>query len=329
MTASRQRGPRPPLEGELRETSEKQPPADSYYSDLGIDTLWSGDLMGGEDDLPGDATADTPMMWSDKDGELHYEDDVFRDGRASFERYSLTHTMIRVSIRGASRTAHAGRLMTASVSGMWIQTKHALPFRSFVRAEFSVMDDYSMTFMGRVVRSTPTGMAIQLTTNDSDWRFRSSFLDLARTPGPNPPSVAVEQVSDADMRRFTEGQEALEGLGQEWLKVEAALEDDAVHQAFIQACLKENRLEFALERYRSLKKEHPEGPDPTPYLKQIGTILSFYTLSRKEPVPDKKPLFKRMLPVMIIMALLGGAILLAPGFSQRAKEAKTATEQQP
>lgn len=311
---------RPPatagLAREHRETTDKQPPADSYYSDLGIDTLWSGDLLQEEDDLPGEATADTPMTWSDADGQLHYEDDVFRDGRASFERYSLTHTMVRVSIRGPSRTSHAGRLMTASVSGMWVQTKHALPFRAFVRVEMTVMDGYSMTFLGRVVRSTPTGMAVQLTTDDSDWRFRSSFLDLARTPSQRPPTVTVEQISSTDAQRFQQDHEALEALGRQWLEVEADLHNDDAHQVFIKACMEASRLEFAMERYRSLAREHPEGPDPKPYLKQIGTILSFYTLSRNDPTPVRRSRWG-MIALIAFIALAGIALLAAPTFNRR------------
>ncbi len=264
----------------------------SYYNDMGIDTLWTGDI---QRSLDISIDIRPPVDVEELDAR-----------RRGFERYSLRENMVRAALFGASRHARYGRVTDASVTGMWIETEHPLPFRAEVDVEWSVMG-FGQTFQGRVVRSTEGGMAIQLETDDATWRFRSSFIDLARTPTRDPPQVIVRTRRDRADRHVAPDTALLAQLEHEWLGVLEAIEDDEAHQAFINACLKNKRLEFALECYRELKTTNPDSDVATRYLKQIGTILSFYTLqpTQQRDERDKKKLFPI---IMIILAVLVAAI---------------------
>ena len=86
------------------------------------------------------------------------------------------------------------------------------------------------------------------------------------------------------------------------------LQDDAIHQEFIQECLRLQRLEFGLERYRELK----DGPDDaiaSRYLGQIGVILGFMSL-KKKPDEDKEKR-ARMLKLVLFCVCVLGALMLA------------------
>lgn len=264
----------------------------SYYNDMGIDTLWTGDI---QRSLDISIDIRPPVDVEELDAR-----------RRGFERYSLRENLVRAALFGASRHVRYGRVTDASVTGMWIETEHPLPFRAEVDVEWSVMG-FAQTFPGRVVRATKDGMAIQLDTDDATWRFRSSFIDLARTPTQDPPQVIVRTRRDRADRHVAPDTALLAQLEHEWLGVLETLEDDEAHQAFINACLKNKRLEFALECYRELKTTNPESDVATRYLKQIGTILSFYTLqpTQQRDERDKKKLFPI---IMIILAVLVAAI---------------------
>lgn len=277
-----------------------------YYNDMGIDTLWTGDIQRSID------------ISIDVRPPIDVEEIDAR--RRGFERYSLRENLIRTAIFGAERHAHHGRLVDASVTGMWIETEHPLAFRSEVDVEWCVMG-FSQTFKGRVVRSALNGMAIQIETDDVTWRFRSSFIDLARTPSQDPPSVIVRLRADRDGRRVTPDLAVLQQLEQEWLCVLEALDMDDVHQGFINVCLKNKRLEFALECYRELKTTNPDSEIATRYLKQIGTILAFYTLQpSNQPSEERK---KGLLPIVLIVLAVLVAAIAAPSIVRSKLERPT------
>ena len=78
----------------------------------------------------------------------------------------------------------------------------------------------------------------------------------------------MHKLTAAAAKRLQEDDHILRRLGRQWKDVEADLGDDDAHQKFIQLCLQERRLQFALERYRE-QQLWPTGDfDPTPYLKQ-------------------------------------------------------------
>lgn len=279
-----------------------------YYAQMGIDISWTGDLAVTEDmHLP-------PLRSDDETGSL----DPQEDGRShrGFERYNLEQNFIRATVRqGAGPSGEVGRVTNASVTGMWVDTSQPLPFKTNVDVDWCVMGSFSMRFAGRVVRCTDTGMAVVLDVDDSSWRFRSSFIDLARTPTDEPPTVIVQQRSGKQSAPQS-NDEILLGLADQWQRMEKTLDDDKAHQEFITTCLNAKRLEYALERYRELKLHNPNSPVATRYLKQIGTILTFYTLNR-EPDDPTAPWWKKMAALIVLLLVAAvGSLTLAERLTQ-------------
>lgn len=274
---------------------------ESYYNDMGIGTLWTGDV---QQSLDIAIDVRPPVDVEEIDSR-----------RRGFERYDVTENLIRAAIHTDPRAPmHVGRVINASVTGMYVETKHALPFRSSVIVEWSVMG-YSQTFEGRVVRHGPDGMAIHLETFDDTWRFRSSFIDLARTPTDDPPKVTIRLDGDHAIQAPDLERQVLDGLRDEWSMVRANYEDDVIHQDFINKCIKERRLQYALECYREIKTKDPECEIATKHLKQIGTILSFYTLVPKAPLPESGT--KKYLPIVVVVAVVFAVLMSAPAILEK------------
>ncbi|MEL7371997.1 MAG: PilZ domain-containing protein, partial [Myxococcota bacterium] len=276
---------------------------------LGIDILVSGDLVASKDLIPGDPTEDCAMFPQDETGtrdEGQTTSDVtvdFGEGRRGFSRFRLANNFIRAKIFSDDGKPRFGRMTNASVTGLFIRCQSPLSFRTIVRVEWCMTDNTKMTFMGKVVRSADQGMAIHLTTDDADWRYRAAFIDLCRTPTKNPPTVIVRKLSSAEARRYQEDDDIVRRLGHAWRQVEEDINNDQRHQAFIQQCLREKRLQFALERYRELQKWPSETFDPGPYLKQLGTILSFYQLAH-QPSEFEGTSWRRYFPLIVVTVLM-------------------------
>lgn len=286
---------------------------------LGIDVLLSGDLIRSADLLPGDPTDDCPVFAGDvtgteDQGRAQPEPDVeFGDARRGFVRYRLATNFIRVQIFNNESKPALGRMTNASVTGLFVRCQCPLPVRTTVRVEWSLLKDLKMSFMGRVIRTTGRGMAIHLATDDANWRFRASFIDLCRTPTEHPPGVIVRRLNAAEIEQFREDDELARRLGGAWTAVQRDLNADDQHQAFIQQCLKARRLQFAFERYRELQEWPTPDFDPTPYLKQIGTILSFYQLQtgpKTEPVAMRKYVPLAIVTLALIIVLLSAPYLV-------------------
>ncbi len=315
-----------PAHGEGDSTAKSEgprlAPPTPYYAQMGIDISWTGDLAVTEDmHLP-------PMRTDDETGSLEPENTG--RSRRGFERYNLEQNFIRATVRqGSEPSGESGRVTNASVTGLWIETSQPLPFRTDVDVDWCVMGSFSMRFPGRVVRCTDTGMAVVLDVDDSSWRFRSSFVDLARTPTDEPPTVIVQK-REGNSHAVPQPNDALLlGLAEQWQRMEKNLDDDKAHQEFINACLNAKRLEYALERYRELKLHNPNSPVATRYLKQIGTILTFYTLN-KDPEDTSPPWWKKTgaLIVLLLVAAVG-SLTLAERLTQSKLQLESTTTAPP
>ncbi|MEM7675067.1 MAG: PilZ domain-containing protein [Myxococcota bacterium] len=292
-------------------------PHEPYQASLGIDILVSGDLVVSQDLIPGDPTEDCAVFPQDETGirgESRITADVtedFGEGRRGFSRFRLAKNFIRAKIFSDDGKPRFGRMTNASVTGLFIRCQSPLPFRSIVRVEWCMTGTTKMTFLGKVVRSAEQGMAIHLTTDDADWRYRAAFIDLCRTPTDDPPTVTVRKLKAAEARRYQEDDDIVRRLGQAWRQVEEDLGNDKKHQDFIQQCLRERRLQFALERYRELQKWPTDTFDPAPYLKQLGTILSFYQLSNHSSEYEGTS-WRRYFPLIVVTVLMMLLLLGVP-----------------
>jgi hypothetical protein len=278
-------------------------PVQSPHSiDITVDVSWTGDLPHRYLDRP------APKI------EKQERNQIAGVERPAFERHELEKGRVAARIwRKPQGPPGVGFVTNASVTGMWIETDSAMPARTQVQVELLVPGGYSATLSGKIVRANASGMAVQLKTEDSTWQFRSSFLELARREDGQAPSVIIRKGDVEEGERAPEIDPNAEAadfrvLGAKWQEVLTELSSDAVHQEFIQECLRRQRLEFGLERYRELK----DGPDDAiaaKYLGQIGVILGFMSLKKEQKGDDGKR--ARMAKLILLFAVVVGALLLA------------------
>ena len=238
--------------------------------------------------------------------------------RRDFERHDVWEAKIGVSILPeGSDFAVRGRVRNLSLTGMWVDTAHPLPFKAKVHAQWCIEGGVTRKFSGRVIRSTPSGMAIQLDTNDPTWRFRTRFVELAMAPSAPPLSMTVhaENTVDIESTKADLQAEEIDQLYAQWQEIEKDLGNETLHQAFIHKCIQVRRLEYALERYRELRLLRPGLPSTERHIKQIGTILAFCTLKPDGSKDQEPPWWKKTAVVAIaIIMLAAGAMLIAQRF---------------
>jgi hypothetical protein len=286
--------------------------------DISVDVSWTGDLPGQYVERP-----------SAQNVKVVDPAAVAGVERPAFERHDLAKDRVLARVwKKPQGPPGTGYVSNASVSGMWIATDSPMPLREQVTVELQVPGGYSATLGGRVVRANEKGMAIHLNTEDSTWQFRSSFLELARKADGPGPSVIVRkadvEVDDdtADLRDASD----LRVLGAKWHEVLADLKKDAVHQDFIQECLKRQRVEFGLERYRELKGG-PDSEIASKYLGQIGVILGFMSL-KKNPQNADNDRYSRAKLVMLVIVVLGALVLARELFITKVQHTTDAPKRQ-
>lgn len=239
--------------------------------------------------------------------------------RRGFERHDVWEADINVQVFAEeSPVAERGRVRNMSINGMWVDTAHALPFKTTVQAEWCIEGGLSKRFFGRVVRSTSAGMAIQLETSDPTWRFRQKFVDLATDSTASLLTMTVQADRYVDLEAIQAGPNAeeLATLYDKWLEIEKDLGDEENHQAFIHACLQARRLEYALERYRELRMLRPGLPSIERHLKQIGTLLAFCTLKQDGSGEKDAPWWKKpVFAAIAIVVFAAGATFIAQRFA--------------
>ena len=163
---------------------------------------------------------------------------------------------------------YTGRLEDISLNSLWIATDKPLRKETTVNVTLTNPKIGSMTFSAVVERSSYGGMGLRLETSDSSWTFRANFIEIVR-----------DVVSDENLQVFIEVIDSyhltfnLEPLWKAWTKAENNLEEDLLQQRFIQTCLHQGKLEFALERYRALHLKWPDCPQASIYLDQIADMI--------------------------------------------------------
>ncbi|MBK8011506.1 MAG: PilZ domain-containing protein [Deltaproteobacteria bacterium] len=230
----------------------------------------------------------------------------------AFERITLSHDRVRVRIAGRSPSeAIEGHLADASVSGLLIRVpaKPTLPTED-VELVLGLAGGLEVTFAARVVRATSSSVAVQYFAGDSTLRFRLRFMAEALTQLDAPPWIEIKaRRSDASQEtRFDRETREMAVL---WSHVLEDFENKDKHQTFLNACIKASRLDYGLERYRIYKRENREA-DVDEYLKQIGTILGFFVLSRApDDDTEASRSRKRTATIALVIALSVLALLVA------------------
>ena len=173
-----------------------------------------------------------------------------------------------------------------------------------VTVEVILLDGRRSDIPGRTVApDNGAGIEIVLDLDPGDSVHFGRFLDEARDPSlPRAEALRVRE------RAAVEAQS--DNIDQLWLSAKERLDDDGRQQAFIQACLRQQRMDFAIRSYRRLKDERPDDERVAKYLKQVGTILGFYALRKDQGQEDEVPSMSAGLKIAFGLFLLAALIFM-------------------
>lgn len=227
--------------------------------------------------------------------------------RPGQQHTELETRRIRVAVTGAQGQTQEGLLVRASKSGLVVRVPEPLAFRSVVLAEWIAFGGYTMAFAGHVIRTSDDEMAIRFELqSEHDATFLSSFVQMADSEDSHALRLSIRQVRDDDAS--LDAAEQTRRLEQAWAQLEPRFGQDAAHQAFIQMCLRMQRIDFALARYReSLERPKLQKAAQT-YLDQLGKILTFSGFSKREEAtnkPRQKAMWLLVAGVFLLLLLVG------------------------
>lgn len=228
------------------------------------------------------------------------------------ERYEFDNFVVRATMRDAEGRVTRARVRDMSSGGLFIETATPFPFKSDVYLELKLKSGRSLTVAGRVVFQPESGMAVRLKTDVQTRAFMLAFVDEIVDPACEDSLREVTLTQRASPQEGARDATDLASLSQSWNRVLRHIEDDAVHQAFIQKCLSATRLDYALEQYRRLQTERPDDDRVTKYLTQVGTILNFQAFSRDDQAkgPRKRSPFALKLVGIFFLGILALWIIL-------------------
>lgn len=227
--------------------------------------------------------------------------------RPGQQQTELSHRAIPVDVRNAQGQPVEGTLLRASKTGLVVRTEEPLPFRSVVLAEWVAFGGYTMAFAGHVIRTSDDEMALRFELqSEHDATFLSSFVQMADSEDSSALRLTIRQVKDDDAS--LDAAEQTRRLEQAWAHLEPRFGQDASHQTFIQTCLRMQRIDFALDRYRESLNRPDHKASAQAYLDQLGKILSFAGFSKHEQTsaqPKRKMLWVVVAGIFLVLTLLG------------------------
>ncbi len=224
-------------------------------------------------------------------------------GRVRITIARLDGRIIRGSVRGAS---YGGILE--------LEVPESPPLGASVEVEVILLEGQRSDIPGKMV-SRPDGVDIALELDAGDVVHFGRFLDEARDPAlpPTPALRALERPAG----EVGGAAGSPPGLEEMWMAAQERIDDDSVQQAFIQACLKQRQIEYAIRCYRSLKEhcsddERIERIDK--YLHQVGTIVGFFAFQKAQKPTDDGPSMSLGLKIALGLFVLAAFVLLVLGF---------------
>jgi hypothetical protein len=199
-------------------------------------------------------------------------------GAALFE---LTDNLVRALLVSAQGASRRGRVRSMSHQGhVVVEIRDPLAVGAEVEVEVILVDGVRGAFRGRVNRRAEDQMLVELKLEPAQVPLLTRFVDEARDiTQPTIEQVRVRELPRAGAPLDVPDDRALLALFE---RATQALDDDAQQQAFIQACIKAQRLELAVSCYRELKVSRPDDARVAKYLNQVGTILGFYAFRNKD-----------------------------------------------
>lgn len=176
---------------------------------------------------------------------------------------------------------HKAFTTSGSVNALFVRTRHPVPAESNVWVELRMLGSRSRRLPGVVVRATDSGFAIQLDPDPRTLAYRSTYIDLARQPSLQHPTLRIELIPEREVpSEFVDELATGDDLANAWAQVLETPQDEEVNQEFIHTCMRAQNLEYALDRYRE-RVANGDG-EAERYLEQIGTILGFYNMPQND-----------------------------------------------
>lgn len=201
---------------------------------------------------------------------------------------------VRALVVAHSGSTSRGRVLSMSSEGqMLVDLKAPFKFGTLVNVELIVVDGQRAELGGNVGRSGEGQILIDLEVPAAQASLLKRFI--AEAQDANQPSI--EQVR---IRERAESEVApVDFVDDETLATlfdvaATRLDDDEQQQIFIQACIKAQRLQFAVQCYRELKKDNPDDERVARYLNQVGTILGFYAFRKADGDKSEEGMPKTM-----------------------------------
>jgi hypothetical protein len=126
--------------------------------------------------------------------------------------------------------------------------------------------------------------------------------------GSLPPSVSVRAGSLPPRATSLSTELPEGGAAAVWREVLLRLDDEALHQAFMRACLAEGRMTFALECYRTLERLRPGDPVAARYLAHVAKAIEIGALSGFRGVTDDPHARRMRRALHVLLALVIGIL---------------------
>lgn len=200
------------------------------------------------------------------------------------QRVTLDARVVRARFADASGEGFTpGRVRAATYDGILEIEVRRPPSRGTEwTVELALSDQSKSVFSARVREVREQGLVLVLAVDAADVPFVDAWVEAAASvDGGRIPPVSIHpqpEVTTPSVERAPAP--AAADVEAAWASASGALDDDALQQAFIQACLEHGALELAVRRYRELKEAGDARAER--YLVQVGTILGFYAMPKAE-----------------------------------------------
>ncbi len=220
---------------------------------------------------------------------------------------NINRVIAIVSFAGGSQR---GRIRDLSPGGgFFIEIEETLAEGTEVSAKFTLASRISAPFFGKILRASDGGIVVQLEVNEVASKFLSQFIKDALDPDRSIASVRIQELKPEERSAL----ETESALNLDWFELAENLDEDRAHQSFIETCLKHQRLDLALEKYRELKQTRPDLESIDGYLQQIAKILSFTAFQRS---PDEKAKTRAPSWLLIIAMLIMAVVAILAALSK-------------
>lgn len=216
--------------------------------------------------------------------------------------------MVRAVVQHGPDDRSRGRIRSASPDGtVQVDLKRPLPPATAVSVQFPGAGPAVGALQGRVRRGRQGRVELDLTVPDAARGPWIRHLERLADPAQAPAEPVVIDAAPAGVGSHADGETSTpEELLELWNEARDRLDDDALQQRFIQACLRSQQLELAIRCYRQMKEADPTNERAARYLNQVGTILGFYAFRTQAAEPDEMGLPKS---VKLALGLFVGAAI--------------------